>query len=100
MFKLEISEDARKYILNKDVEAITVESLPMFSCGGFSYEPLVFEYKPSAPENYEEVMVDGIKVYVFEEGAVIAPDGIRIYLSGDSYSYQCLQVEGLGYEDF
>jgi hypothetical protein len=99
MIKLEISEDARDYILN-NAAAITIESLPMFSCGGYSNKPLIFEYKPSASENYKEVMVDGIKVYLFKEGAVIDTDGIRIYLSGDSYSYRCLQVEGLDYEDY
>jgi len=99
MIKLEISKDARDYILN-NIDAITVESIAMASCCGFSNEPLVFEYKPSEPENYEEVIVDGIKVYVFKEGAVVAPDGARIYLSGDSSSYQCLHVEGLRYRDY
>jgi hypothetical protein len=99
MIKLEISEEARDYILNK-IDAITVESVAMASCCGYSNEPLVFEYKPSAPENYEEVIVDGIKIYVFKDGAVIAPGGARICLADNNSPYKCLNIEGLRYRDF
>lgn len=99
MFKLEISEEARDYILNK-IDAITVESVSMASCCGYSNEPLVFEYKPSTPEAYEEVIVDGIKVYIFKEGVVIAPGGVRICLADNNSPYKSLITEGLRYRDY
>ena len=97
--KLEISKEARDYILSK-TDAITVESVSMASCCGYSNEPLVFEYKPAAPENYEEVIVDGIKVFVFKEGAVISPRGARIGLADNNSPYKCMDIEGLRYRDF
>lgn len=99
MIKLEISEEAKDYILDK-IDAITVESVSMASCCGYSNEPLVFEYKPSAPENYEEVIADGIKVYVFRDGAVVHPDGARICLADNNSPYKCLNIEGLRFRDF
>ncbi|MDD4334445.1 MAG: CC/Se motif family (seleno)protein [Desulfotomaculaceae bacterium] len=98
MIKIEISKEARDYILSKN-KAITVESVSMASCCGYSNEPLVFEYKPSTPEDYEEVIVDGIKVYVFKEGAVIAPGGARICLGDNNAPYKTLITEGLRYRD-
>lgn len=96
MIKVEISEDAREYILSK-FEAITVDSETMFSCGGPSKEPIIFESKPSAPENFDEVNADGLVVYISKR-AIIDPGGIRIYLMGDKIAFQSLQVEGLRFE--
>jgi len=98
MIKLEISKEARDYILSK-IDAVTVESVSMASCCGYSNEPLVFEYKPTAPENYEEVIADGIKVYVFKDGSVIAPGGARICLADNNSPYKTLMTEGLRYRD-
>ncbi len=98
MIKLEISKEARDYILSKS-DAITVESVSMASCCGYSNEPLVFEYKPSTPGNYEEVIVDGIKVYVFKDGVVVAPGGARIHLGDNNSPYKTLITEGLRYRD-
>lgn len=95
MIKVEISEDARDYILNKS-KAITVESIAMSGCWGANYVPVVFEKEPSAPEDYEEVTIDGVKVYIYK-GAVCDPDGAKIYLKGNKMVYQCLEVEGLEY---
>ncbi len=61
MTTLELTREAWDKILSKQFDAITVESVGMASCCGYSNEPLVFEYKPSEPESYEEVVVDGIK---------------------------------------
>ena len=99
MMKLEISEEARDYIQSK-FDAITVESISMASCCGYSNEPVLFEYKPSVSENYEEVIVDGIKVYVFKEGAVVAPGGARICLADNNSPYKWLNIEGLRYRDY
>lgn len=99
MIKLEITKEARDYILTKD-DAITVESVPMASCCGYSNEPVVFEYKPSEPEKYEEVIVDGIKVYVFKDGAVVASGGASICLADNNAPYKVLDTEGLRYRDY
>ncbi|OPZ73700.1 MAG: hypothetical protein BWY80_00867 [Firmicutes bacterium ADurb.Bin456] len=99
MIKLDITKEAREYILGK-IDAITVESVPMSSCCGYSNEPLVFEYKPPAPENYEEIVVDGIKVYVFRDGAVVAPEGALICLADNNSPYKCLDIKGLRFRDF
>ncbi|TEB06876.1 hypothetical protein Psch_00409 [Pelotomaculum schinkii] len=53
--------------------------------------------KPHAPEKFDEVIVDGIKVYIFKE-AVSVPEGIKISLVGDWWIFHRLQVEGLIYE--
>lgn len=98
MISLEITEEARNYIQSK-MDAITVESVPMSSCCGYSNEPLVFEYKPSATEEYEEIVVDGIKVYVFKDGVVVAPGGARICLADNNSPYKCLIIEGMRYRD-
>jgi len=94
MIKLKITKKARDYILSKN-DAITVEAVPVASCCGYSSEPIVFEYKPPAPENYEEVIVDGINIYIFKNGVVVAPEGARICLA-DNYS---LYIEGIRYRD-
>ncbi|MCM1565377.1 MAG: hypothetical protein NC238_05410 [Dehalobacter sp.] len=99
MLKLEITKEARDYILTKS-DAITVESVPMASCCGYSNEPVVFEYKPDEPEKYEEVVVDGIKVYVFKDGAVVAQSGARICLADNNAPFKVLDTEGLRYRDF
>ncbi|TEB06932.1 hypothetical protein Psch_00466 [Pelotomaculum schinkii] len=96
MIKVEISEDARDYIL-KTSDTITVDLVIMSGCFGATNEPLVSIGEPSVLENYDEVIADGIKVYFFK-GAVSAPDGIRIYLEGNRLVYQSLQIEGLIYE--
>lgn len=96
MIKVEISEDAREYIRSK-FEAVALDSETMFSCGGPSKEPVVFGSKPSAPENFDEVNVDGIVVFISKK-AIIDPCGIRIYLMGDKIAFHSLQVEGLRFE--
>lgn len=96
MIKVEISEDARDFILNK-AEAIYVDA--MMTCAGsigLTMIPVVFEGEPSEPENFEVVIAGGIKVYILK-GAVIAPEGVRIFLQGDRFVYQDLDVEGLRY---
>lgn len=60
---------------------------------GCSSEPAVFVGKPPVTESYNEVIVDGIKVYIFKE-AVTAPEGIKISLGG-WWIWQNLQVIGL-----
>jgi hypothetical protein len=96
MIKVEISEDAREFILNR-TNAVTVKPMIMSGCFGVANVPIVFEGEPSAPENYEEVIADGIKVYI-SKGAIVGPDGTRIYLEGEKSVYQDLEVEGLRYE--
>ncbi|NLI11429.1 CC/Se motif family (seleno)protein [Pelotomaculum propionicicum] len=96
MIKVEISEDARDFILNR-AEAVTVEA--MMTCGGcfgLTMMPVVLEGEPSEPEKYEVIIADGIKVYILKE-AVINPEGIRIFLEGNKFVYQELEVEGLRY---
>ncbi len=96
MIKVDISEDARDFILNR-AEAIYVDA--MMTCGGcigLNMVPVVFEGEPTEPKNYEVVVADGIKVYILK-GAVIAPEGIRIFLEGNRFVYQDLEVEGLRY---
>ena len=95
MIKVEISEDAREFILNR-TNAVTVKPMIMSGCFGVANVPIVFEGEPSAPENYEEVIADGIKVYILK-GAVIEIEGVRIFLRGDKFVYQELEVEGLRY---
>ncbi|NLJ77230.1 MAG: hypothetical protein GX325_08250 [Peptococcaceae bacterium] len=96
--KLEITKEAREFIQSKN-NVVTVESVSMASCCGYSNEPLVFGYKPAEPERYEEVTVDGVKVYVFRDGAVFAPDGARICLGDNNSPYKVLIIEGLRYRD-
>lgn len=98
--KLEFTKEARDYIQSKEFDAITVESMPMASCCGYSNEPLVFEYKPPEPEKYIEVIVDGIKVYVFKDGAVFAPEGTVICLADNNSPLKCLDIRGLRFRDF
>lgn len=96
MIKVEISEDTRDFILNR-AEAIYVDAMMTCSgCIGLTMVPVVNEGEPSEPENYELVIADGIKVYILK-GAVIAPEGIRIFLEGDRFIYQELEVAGLRY---
>jgi len=94
MLKVEISKDARDYIL-KRTGAITVKLILYSGCGGCVNEPTVSEGKPSEPESYDLVIVDGIEVYIFKE-AVVAPEGIKISLPLDWRIN--LQVDGLIYE--
>ncbi len=96
MIKVKISEDARDFILNR-AEAITVDA--MMTCGGcfgLTMMPVVLEGEPAESENYEMVIDDGIKVYILK-GAVIAPDGVKIFLEGNRFLFQELDVEGLRY---
>jgi hypothetical protein len=53
--------------------------------------------KPSEPENYDQFVAEGIKVYIFK-GAVISPEGIKISRQGDWRLLHNLLVEGLLYE--
>ncbi len=96
MIKIQISEDARDFILKK-ANAVTVEAMEMSGCFGFNIMPVVIEGEPPEPENYDEFMSDGIKVYI-TKGAIFAPEGSRIYLEGDKQIYQALEIEGLRYE--
>ncbi|OQA07758.1 MAG: hypothetical protein BWY65_01757 [Firmicutes bacterium ADurb.Bin373] len=96
MFKVEITEDAREFILKK-AEAVTVEG--MMHCGGscgLTMVPVVLEGEPSEPGNYDLAVSGGIKVYILK-GAVIVPEGVRIFLEGDRFIYQELEVDGLRY---
>jgi hypothetical protein len=96
MIKVEISKDARDYILNR-AEAVTIDGMmACFGCFGATLVPVVLETEPDAPENYEVVFADGIKVYILK-GAVIEIEGVRIFLRGDKFVYQELEVEGLRY---
>lgn len=49
--------------------------------------------KPSVPAGYDEVAVDGIKVYMFKD-AVAAPEGIKISLLV-RWKFKFLQITGL-----
>lgn len=60
-------------------------------------EPVVTTGKPHLPENFDEMMVDGIKIYIYK-GAVAAPDGVKISLEGDWALFYNLKAEGLIYE--
>lgn len=53
--------------------------------------------KPHLPEKFDEVIADGIKVYIFKE-AVVDPEGIKISRVGAWALFHRLQVEGLIYE--
>jgi hypothetical protein len=53
--------------------------------------------KPDLPGNFDDVMVDGIKVYIYK-GAVASPDGIKISLEGDWALFHNLKAEGLIFE--
>ena len=48
---------------------------------------------PRVPEKYNQVLVDGIKVYIMQ-GADIAPEGLKISL-GSWRGVPILEVEGL-----
>lgn len=96
MIKVEISKEARDYIL-KTSDTINVDMLMYSGWGGVVNEPAVSAGKPYAPENFDEITVDGIKVYIFKE-AVSGPDGIKISLVGDWWIFYRLQVEGLIFE--
>ena len=96
MFKVAVTEDAREFILKK-TEAITVKA--MMHCGGtcgLTMIPVVWEGEPSEPKDYEVAIADGIKIYILKN-AVIDPEGVGIFLEGDSFIYQALEVKGLRY---
>ena len=96
MFKVAVTEDARDFILKK-AKAVTVKA--MMHCGGtcgLTMIPVVWEGEPSEPEDYDVAIADGIKVYILKD-AVIDPEGVRIFLEGDSFIYQALEVKGLRY---
>lgn len=92
MIKVEITGDARDYILKKNSESITVDMMSIYYGGQYS-EPVVPIGKPSTPQNYDLVDADGIKVYIYK-GAETEPDGIKISVEGD---YR-LHVTGLIYD--
>ncbi len=64
-----------------------------FGCTDNASDPVVFVGKLRIPENFNEVLVDGIKVYI-SKGAVAGPDGIKIYL-GNIRGVPTLKVEGI-----
>jgi hypothetical protein len=96
MIKVEISKNARDYIF-KTTDTVTVDLITMSGWGSCINEPVASVSKPSVPGSYDEVIVDGIKVYIFK-GAVSVPDGIKISRASDWRVPQNLQVEGLLYE--
>lgn len=92
--KVEISEDAKGYILEKGgIVTIMVGRAFGFSCcADTASDPVVFARKPSITASYDEILANGIKVYIFK-GVVTKPDGIKISLS--KRGVQPLEVEGI-----
>lgn len=96
MIKVEISEEARDFILNRSKAVFVDAMMTCAGCIGLTMLPIVYEGEPPEPEKYESVNVDGIKVHILK-GAVIAPEGVRIFLEGSKFVYQELDVAGLRY---
>lgn len=96
MLKVEFTDDAMKYIRQKDADSITVDMMVLGGCGGQHYDPFVSVGKPTSPESYDTVDVDGIKVYMFK-GAVSRPEGLTIYLDDSLVVYKKLEIDGLVY---
>ena len=92
MIKIEFTDDAKDYIHKKNVNSITVDIMSIYYGGQYN-EPVVPIGKPTLPQNYDLVDVNGIKVYIFK-GAETERDGIKISIEGD----QRLHVEGLVYD--
>ncbi|OPX87336.1 MAG: hypothetical protein A4E53_02518 [Pelotomaculum sp. PtaB.Bin104] len=77
MLKVEISEDAKSYILDKG-GIITVMVVRGFGCTDNVPEPVVLIGKTGLPESHpNEVLTNGIKIYISKE-VVTEPDGIKI----------------------
>ncbi|MDD4238789.1 MAG: CC/Se motif family (seleno)protein [Desulfotomaculaceae bacterium] len=96
MLKVEFTDDAKDYILQKS-DSITVDLMLYGGCGGQFNEPLVLTGKPSLPESYDLVDDNGIKVYMFKN-AVSKPDGIKISIAEARGIFKKLHVAGLVYE--
>jgi len=60
MLKVEISEDAKGCILSKG-GIITVMVARAFGCTDNASDPVVFVGKSRVPENFNEVLANGIK---------------------------------------
>lgn len=93
MLKIELTDDAMDYIRKKNTDSITVDMMSIYYGGQYN-EPVVPIGKPSLPQNYDLVDVNGIKVYIFKD-AETEPDGIKILLEE---SNQRLHVTGLVYD--
>ena len=52
MIKIQVSEDARDFIL-KRADAVTIEVMEMSGCFGLVIMPVVIEGEPPEPENYD-----------------------------------------------
>ncbi|KAF1085250.1 hypothetical protein SPSYN_01386 [Sporotomaculum syntrophicum] len=92
MIRVEISEDAKSYILGKG-GVITVMVGRAFGCTDNASEPVVLVGKSRLPESFDEVLANGIKVYIFR-GVVAEPNGIKISL-GNLRGVPTLKVEGI-----
>ncbi|MDD3654832.1 MAG: CC/Se motif family (seleno)protein [Desulfotomaculaceae bacterium] len=93
MLKVEISEDAKSYILDKG-GIITITVVRGFGCTDNLPEPVVLIGKTGLAEiNPNEVLTNDIMVYISKE-VVTEPDGIKINLVNKG-EVQTLEVEGI-----
>lgn len=92
MLKVEFTGEALDFIHKKNADSITVDMMSIYYGGQYN-EPVVPIGKPTLPQNYDMVDINGIKVYVFKDAA-IEPDGLKIHLENN----QKLQVAGLIYD--
>ncbi|TEB14731.1 hypothetical protein Psfp_02694 [Pelotomaculum sp. FP] len=93
MIKIEFTNDAKDYIRKKNADSITVDMMSIYYGGQYN-EPVVSHGKPTSPQNYDLVVVNGIKVYIFK-GAETEPGGITISVGEGN---QRLHVAGLVYD--
>ncbi|WP_161821746.1 CC/Se motif family (seleno)protein [Sporotomaculum syntrophicum] len=94
--KVEISEDASGYILDKGgiITLMLGRAFGFSCCADNVCEPVVFAGKSRLPEIfYNEVLTNGIKVYI-SKGVLVEPDGIKISL-GNLRGVPTLEVEGI-----
>ena len=91
---IEITKEAMAYIRPK-TDAIKVEVVFFHGCGVGQKEGTIFEGRPSEPEKYDLVNIDGIDVYV-QKDLVVGPEGLKISRSADFRAG--LEVAGLEFE--
>lgn len=96
MIKVDFTDDAKTYILQKNANSITVTMMNLGWGGGNYWEPAVYVGKPYSTERYDLMNVNGLDVYIFE-GAESEPDGIQILAKCEPDDFYRLHVSGLVY---
>jgi hypothetical protein len=93
--KVEISEDAKGYILDKGgiITVMIGRAFGFSCCADNASDPVVFAGKTRIPQIYNEVLTNGIKAYI-SKGILTEPDGIKITL-GNRQGVPTLEVEGI-----